>query len=375
MTGDPVLQFLARGVAALSRGDTGPLPDPPNPPANGKRLVALAAHHGLAGWVERWLPEDHPDRTAVGAVASLAAVRSMETCGALLDLAQALDAADIPFLQFKGPSTAIRYHGDIRLRPFMDLDVLVPPQSMDEACRAAEAAGFHLDPAYDTEHQPRLQPKHLSHIRGAVRLEIHRRLADFPGLDAPAEQFLADRTCFEVSGRKIPALNPTHALWHAATHGTGHAFLALKWLADLALMSRDTRALESGLEMASRTGMAASFLCGMAMLADLGVELPDAVRRPLDHRYRQLRGLVARSWQALEVPHTGLALTAHRLRMLPPTLRLRRVAQLGFTPNARDWTAVPWLHPDTPIVFSVIRPVRLMWRTFQELSKQRGARP
>lgn len=364
MSPDDHLRFLLQGIVGISQGDLGQVGNPPElaEPQKLREFQALAVRHGLAGWIERWLPAQHAAKPGVSALADVAAFRSMAACAALLELARALESSGIDFLQFKGPSTAVRSHGDVRLRPFLDLDILVPGGKLGEASAVAADLGFRLDDRLRAEHLHLAKTKHLSQIRGPVRLEIHRRLNDFPGFDRPFEFFWNRRSAYTLSGQRIPCLGDADALWHSAVHGTGHAFLSLKWLADLALTSRNEDAAEEAIELAREARMLPSLQCGFAVLEDLGATVPDRIQATLVERPRQLRRLVSRSNLAIRADaQNGPGLFAHRLDMLPPADRLRPVLAAAFKPNARDWDLLPWLSPDTPVVFSLLRPLRLAW--------------
>lgn len=364
MTPDDQLHFLLEGLAGISRGNLGQVADPPElgDPLELRGFQALAVRHGLSGWMERWLPAQHVGRPSISTLADVASFRSLAACAALVELAESFDSAGMRFLQFKGPSTAVRAHGDVRLRPFLDLDILVPAGRLPEASSIAADLGFRLDKRLRAEHVHRAKSKHLSQVRGTVRVEIHHRLTEFPGFQRPFEFFWNRRSTYSLSGRSIPCLGDVDALWHSAVHGTGHAFLSLKWLADLALMGRDENAAAGAIELAQEARMLPSLQCGFALLQDLGATVPDGIQATMVDRPRSLRRLVSRSNLAIRANvQTGPSLFVHRLDMLPPANRLRPVLAAIFAPNARDWDLLPWLSPDTPVVFSLLRPLRLAW--------------
>jgi Uncharacterised nucleotidyltransferase len=357
MLNTPEFQLLLEVIRQLSRAPAAEL----NLSADGLdpgRLTQLAVRHGLAGLLALGLPNGHPAQVAVAQVASLARLRSMEGAAALAGVSEALDVAGIRHIAFKGPSTAIRSYGDLGLRPFLDVDVLVEEEDLEEACAVIEGCGFKIAEGLDASQVDRMSGKHLSHARGAIRLELHWKLSVFPGMirSTHFEDCWRRRKYFKVGPVDVPCLGRSDTLFHAAIHGTGHAFLCLKWLADLACFSRDGVGWAEALDRSEGAGMRDSFLCGPAILQDIGAAVP--LRR--EDRSRTLAKMVAtsrRTW-TLRGEHP-LFLTHQRFRMLPPGPRLAEVIRVAFKPTASDWRAVPWLSPRVPLVFSLFRPVRV----------------
>jgi hypothetical protein len=57
-------------------------------------------------------------------------------------LIRALEAAGVAVMLIRGAAAAATYYGDTGLRPMNDLDLLVPPDHIDDARRTAEAEGW-----------------------------------------------------------------------------------------------------------------------------------------------------------------------------------------------------------------------------------------
>ena len=334
----------------------------PSPgPMDSRLLVELAARHGLAALVAARRPDDTDE--GLRRVARAAQARSMAASAELVRLSAALSDAGIRHLAFKGPATATRLYGDVAARPFMDLDLLVDPDLLFQAADRVEQEGFGLDDRLQRAHLHRMGGKHLSHIKGPVRLELHREILGIAGTGRSFEELWQDRAAFELAGAEIPTLGRADLIHQNCLHGTGHAFLCLKWLGDVVRLARDSDGWEEALAWARRDRLEAAFLCGPALAADLGVSLPPELERAIRAgTSRQLSRLVEVCKAKWHLHEGEMSLVSHRLQMLPPSRRWRALATMALRPTASDWNAVPWLSPDTPIVFSILRPIRVAFK-------------
>ncbi len=112
-----VLPLLARGLGALSPGAVPP-----------KALVGLRARY-----LER-------------------SQRAMLMTGELLGMLGALEEAGIAAIPYKGPVLAAQAYGNVSLRQFRDLDILVAPGEVDRAEAVLAARGYrHATPPTEIE--------------------------------------------------------------------------------------------------------------------------------------------------------------------------------------------------------------------------------
>lgn len=136
------------------------------------------------------------------------------TLGALLEVAEVLDEAGIPFAVVKGPLQQNVIYGSYFIKPSGDVDLLVAPQRFAEASAALGAIGFAV------ERRSRslwwrifLGEQHLVRARQPVAtVDLHHRLGQ-PGSPGPRDTaaFLRNRVTTEFSGRPIPVLSAPYA--------------------------------------------------------------------------------------------------------------------------------------------------------------------
>jgi hypothetical protein len=159
--------------------------------------------------------------------------------GVLEDVAyldETLGAAGVPWLVLKGPALAQLYYHHPDIRPYSDLDVLVPPDAIGGAADALERSGTRFD---DTSLILRDGPTgELAALLPSGRwLDLHwhvvnqphlrRRLTvDVPPLFARAREVTLGRTTART-------LSPADTLAHLSLHGCASGADRLVWLKDI----------------------------------------------------------------------------------------------------------------------------------------------
>jgi hypothetical protein len=201
-------------------------------------LDALAAHrlHLLAA--DRWARLGRPVPEALHADRRGAAYLSL-VVGILLDKIR--DACDGPIVLFKGPEAA-SYYPDPALRPFRDLDLLVPDAAAVQ--RDLLAAGFEL-----TGDEKLYRDIH--HLRPVVWpempfvIEVHERPKWVAGLPAPTVEELLEAAVPGASGVEgIQTLSPAHHSLVLAAHAWAH--VPLRRLLDIVDVAAVSRGVEDG---------------------------------------------------------------------------------------------------------------------------------
>jgi hypothetical protein len=168
---------------------------------------------------------------AFTADARIAAERGLAALAALRPLAAALDAAEIPWLLWKGPELAQRAWGDPTARHLSDLDVVVAPPDRDRALAALTAGGWLVRDGLSARQARAIHgsTRAIPLVRpGAPLIELHWAFSSrlFPEVLAPAEVLArADRLALAGVEVRVPALPDTLLLLalHATKHGWSQA--------------------------------------------------------------------------------------------------------------------------------------------------------
>lgn len=188
-----------------------------------ERLVATAAHHGIAGLVWRALREAGapvPRPAARLFQASVAHGRAANEIRfqALGEILGAFESEGIRALVLKGPALVGLFYGDPALRPMSDLDLLVARSDAMRAQRLLGGLGFT-----DTEPVTSSALDHAHHLPGAVRqtdgvnvlVEVHHNVFNWvtpSSLDFDGAW--PDCRVVEGAGQRFRVLGLEHTLSH-----------------------------------------------------------------------------------------------------------------------------------------------------------------
>ena len=296
--------------------------------AHWAHLLALARRHRVVGLVWRALRRSGclvpPDIAATfQRAATSAAKQAMLLSVESIRLSQLLEAEGIDVVFLKGITVTLLAYGDPSVRHAKDIDLLVPPASIEQTVALLRRAGYQ--PSFDLEVVPQQRralwvryTKSMDWVnpRKGVLLELHWRLTDAPLLHdirgAAARQKVAI-----APGRSIDTLDTEHLLAYLCVHGAAHGWMRLKWLADVyALLPHEAHACEAayrGLEQlgAGRSAGQALLLChdffDLPLTAGLLRELENSFM--LRTLRRATRRLLARGGEVKEVDDLAFGTT------------------------------------------------------------------
>jgi hypothetical protein len=346
---------------------------------DGSRLVSLAERHGLAPALYRRLNDAAAPAVPTPLFARLwcryesTARRNRAMTRELLELLRLFEANSIPALPFKGPALAELLYGDVTLREFGDLDILVCASEVDRARALLEAAGY--EPAYPLRPRRQCRPiddtmhHALVHRHGekGITVELHWntdcRLFALPGVEG---DWWARRPRAEISGVSVRSLAPEELVYVLCMHGTRHRWASLGWLCDLAALIRRHPGLDCRLvlELAEGQGTLRPLLLGLDLARRL---LDEPLPRPISRRVDEdpavsamgagiLRrlGMTARPAPSA-AERLRIGLTWWRFWPRWPGYLLRR----ALLPNMADWSA--WdLPPALDFLYYPLHAARLV---------------
>ena len=218
-------------LAALLRGGEAA-------PADPAELAEGAVYHNVAGFVLAAADEGRislPGEVA-GRLERRFAVQTLRASLLRRELPEVVAACSNPPLLLKGPAVADRFYADPRLRPFVDLDLLVPRGELRGDVDALVAAGFKPVEAFRPGFGEELgHDVHL--VRGAgagrVDVELHWRVGDDRLAEALSYELLRAGAADLVGGALVPAV--AEQLLVLAVHLLGDRAKRLCWIKDLAL--------------------------------------------------------------------------------------------------------------------------------------------
>jgi hypothetical protein len=297
------------------------------------------------------------------------ALRNLALTHTLLDVLDRLEAAGVRGIPIKGPVLARMAYGDVALREFGDLDVVIGRHDLARAERALQGAGFRPAVALAPSAVEALMGSdyHRSLVNDAtgVTLELHWALARGGGrLDDAWTWLHARRTL--LLGREIHALSPEATLVYLCLHGSKHLWTRLSWIADVAQVVSAEPALDwdEVLGIAADGGVVRMTALGLKLAGEiLGTEVPSGVRARIN-KDRIVRALAARVRDELFDRSDGSMgdIVAFQWRVRDNMrARVSYCAHLITTPHVADLEAFP-LPSGLRGLYRVLRPLRLAAR-------------
>lgn len=340
-------------------------------------LVGLARRHTVLPLLRRQL-EAHaggsvPPEVIQGLRESFRrnAARNLLLAGELLRLTKLLEDEGVRTLAYKGPALAACAYGDLSLRRFIDLDIIVRRRDVPRAAELLRSHGFDAHAGLSRAQQETLlRTQHnLAFTRdgGRLSVELHwdvaaRRFAALP-LD---EDVWARAVVVGLCGGVVRTLAAEDLLVALCVHGAKHFWERLAWVCDLNELLRANPNLDWPLAL-GRAGQAhveRMLLLGLRLASSLlGAPLPEDVRRRVraDAAAARLSLEVARRmFDGAEFEPLGLVRgVSFNLRARRRLVEKARYFRFILTPTDKDLTARRLPHGLT-FAYYLLRPLRLI---------------
>jgi Uncharacterised nucleotidyltransferase len=292
--------------------------------------------------------------------------------GELVSLVKNFSAMGIPALPYKGPVLATQVYENLALRPFIDLDVLVP---VDDILPAKE---YLLDKGYRISwpELPLSNARQRAHISSKynyqffqsdrnITLELHwgvtPRYFAFP---SNPEWLWQDLQTIPLAGTPILAFSIEKLLLILCVHGGNHLWDRVSWICDVSeLISRHVDInWDAVFEDASRFGVRRLLLTGLRLARDLlDATLPDEIwkRVEADAEVKWLAQNMMKRFASFRWSGSGfLDIPIYHLRTRE---RFRDKANYCLqiaVPSTKDWSFLP-LPDELSFLYYLIRPIRL----------------
>jgi len=254
-------------------------------------IISVALKHGTAPLLCRHLLRHVPDlspefRHAAGAYLDSWHSTADVAVEELLCILDALAAIDIPAIPFKGPALALQAYGDLRLRTYRDLDVLIRPEHIAPTMRILADLGYWSRMGSlgcrQKEAYYRYNGQDILFAEGRMPVEPHwdfapRTFSAHLDVDGMWQRTLS----IPIRGRTTQVLSPEDVLLVAALHGAKEQWARLLWIVDIAEHLRRHPGLDwdAALQRATDAGLCRILLLGV-MLAEqlLQAPVPDTIR-------------------------------------------------------------------------------------------------
>jgi Uncharacterised nucleotidyltransferase len=201
------------------------------------------------------------------------AQKNLLLAGELLRLLRSFNENDVPVVAFKGPILAEAVYGDLSLREFCDLDLLIRVQDLTKAEDILLACGYTAQfPDRDYRTAFLSYQGQYAFRREQSDVDLHWQFSGdgvvFPLRAAEVWPRLIEET---VAGRTVPSLAHDDLALFLAAHGTKEGWRSLLWLCDFAEFLRRHQDLDwiAILERAARSHSSRQLLLAIELAATL----------------------------------------------------------------------------------------------------------
>ena len=255
-------------------------------------LIQLAERHRVLPLVYRALQAVNSDTVPQPIRAELYhdfhanAQRNLFLAGTLLKLLRLLENHQIPAISYKGPVLAMLAYGNLTLRQFGDLDILVHKKDVARAQDLLLSQGYRWWEQRPLTFFPRQRKVYeLFNEEGQVLVELHWAVTSstfyFP-LD-PVALWQSLETVVLLD-KPVHTLSREHLLLILCAHGAKHHWDRLAWICDIAMLLHVCADInwQHLLEHAERLGSRRMLLLGIFLAYTLlGTSLPDNLQQRL----------------------------------------------------------------------------------------------
>ncbi len=186
--------------------------------------------------------------------------RCLFLTGELFKILDLFSTQGIKACPFKGPLLSVAFYGNIGLRSFGDLDILVPREDIHKAVDLLTSLGYGDDTAkeqldtdagdVDPERIGYLQPHHYTMTRdvtslglGSSRVDLQWRISETHfAFSLDSEKRWAQLTDISILNRKVPSFPLDDLFLILSVHGCKHYWYRMKWICDIAEILRTNEA-------------------------------------------------------------------------------------------------------------------------------------
>jgi len=276
---------------------------------------------------------------------------------------------------FKGPALAMLAYGDLNLRRFVDLDLIVRRADMARAIEVLTQSGYVSSRDLTGEQQSvLLRTQHnLQFTRGRLIVELHWQVSsELFATTVTAEEFWENLSTVELNGRRVKTLSTEDLLYALCVHGSRHLWQRLAWICDIdrLIAGNQTVNWSKLCERGTRATAERMFLLGPALAARLlDTKLPEVLATAIT-RDKRLEALGeqtgVRLFDGPEQSAVPLWTVIRFNLVIRSGWRSRiRYARFLFAPTDSDLEAVR-LRPRLHFIYYFLRPLRLLHSALRE---------
>jgi hypothetical protein len=175
--------------------------------------------------------------------------RNLRLTAELVKLSRLFETQQVPMMSFKGPILAQIAYGNLALRQFVDLDILVAEADVLATSQLLIGQGyesqFTLTDRQQTVYTGLRSEQWFWHEEKQLCIDLHWSILPKYYSFTPDPQLLWTNTdLVKFGSQSVATLSPEHLLLFLCAHGSKHNWSKLYWICDLAELLRTNRDLD-----------------------------------------------------------------------------------------------------------------------------------
>lgn len=347
-------------------------------------LLALAWRHGMVPFLYLNLRSACPDGVPEEKMSQLRKLflenhqRNIFLAGELVKLFNIFTASGISVIAYKGPTIAALIYGNLALRRFSDLDIIVRKSDFERAKNLLVSDGYepqlNIAAARQSDFLRVNYVQQFNRADGRAIVELHWDVAPRNFAFDFDMSSLWQRTIeIELLGQKVLMPCPEDLLLLLCVHGTKDLWERFEWIVGVAELIRVTPSLDWQriLQEARRTSSTRMLFLGLALSQDiLAADLPKEIIEDIraDESVERLLQIVKERLFIVDKPYgLGFRVPFHLKARERLSDRVRYCARLALNTTHGDWDVLS-LPPSLSFVYYFLRPFRLI-KSYGRLSQ------
>jgi hypothetical protein len=298
-------------------------------------------------------------------------IRCLFLTAELTKIFDLLRSRGIQAIAYKGPALAMQAYGDMTLRQFEDIDIIVRQSDLPKANEVMLGLGYRprFDWIVSSGIPSSVIPGEYNYRdeKRRIMVELHTELTlrHFPEVP-DLEDFSKRLTFVKLNERKIPTFSVEDTLIVLSFHGTKDFWERFSWIADISELIQRYPNLDWSVTVERAKVLQAERMLHVALLLAINLidtPLPDEILLRLKAD-RTANDLASEVWAGL-MRRSYISLNAKgrfnfRRRMLPGTLDGWRYAiRLSVVPAEEDYEMIRLPAVLSPL-YLALRPLRLL---------------
>ncbi len=300
------------------------------------------------------------------------AIRNLSISTRLLKILDLFKNNNIQAIPFKGPLIAEKAYGDLNLRSFSDLDILVKKKDVITVKNLLIQNGYKPDITLSSNHEQ----KYLEHEnsfsfydKNNFSVDLHWEITGRYLLEPVYFESFQDRLqTTSFLGRNVLSIPDDIMIVYLCLHGTSHCWSRFEWLCCFVelIKKQNEETILNAFEFAKKMGAKRIFLLGLYLGQNLlGAQYPEKINKTISFDQGVLKCANKIKNQIFDQKAYSSDDAAWRFSPVHILIRdsyldrLKYLIYLFTMPTIKEWIKYPvpfWLTP----LYRIIRPIRLI---------------